>query len=85
MQDLMKLLPHSKKDAKVDLKDGVGAVNDIADMEVPSPRWLLFSESRSLQNCDLSMLLEVRRREDLYVWMSKSPQGPSIKFQCNNG
>jgi len=68
MQDLMKLLPHSKKDVKVDLKDGVGQVNDIADME----------------NCDCSMLLEVRRREDLYVWMSKSPQGPSIKFQCNN-
>ena len=38
MQDLMKLLPHSKKDVKVDLKDGVGQVNDIADMEVTSNR-----------------------------------------------
>jgi len=68
MTDLLKMLPHSKKDAKVDLKEGVGSINEIADME----------------NCDLSMLFEVRRKEDLYVWMSKAPNGPTIKFQCTN-
>merc|ERR1712166_791426 len=68
MTDLQKMLPHSKKDAKLDLKDGVGQVNEIAEME----------------GCDLSMLLEVRRKEDLYIWMSKTPAGPTIKFQCNN-
>merc|ERR1712070_690166 len=68
MTDLLKMLPHSKKDAKVDLKEGVGSINEIADME----------------NCDLSMLFEVRRKEDLYVWMFKAPNGPTIKFQCTN-
>lgn len=34
MTDLLKMLPHSKKDAKVDLKEGVGSINEIADMEV---------------------------------------------------
>jgi len=30
MQDLLKMLPHSKKDAKFDLRDGMPAVNEVS-------------------------------------------------------
>merc|ERR1719473_2247211 len=33
MADLLKLLPHSKKDAKFDMKDGLRALNEVAYMK----------------------------------------------------
>lgn len=37
------------------------------------------------QGCSSVMFLEARKHQDLYVWIAKSPSGPSVKFHCTNG
>jgi len=64
----LKMLPHSKKDAKFDLRDGLPAVNEVAEMK----------------NCDITMMLECRKKSDCYMWLGKTPSGPSVKFQVTN-
>ena len=34
LMDVMQLLPHSKKDAKLDTKSDRGVINEVADMKV---------------------------------------------------
>lgn len=68
MQDLLKMLPHSKKDAKFDMRDGLPAINEVAEMK----------------NCDCTMMLECRKKSDVYLWLAKTPGGPSAKFQMSN-
>jgi ribosome biogenesis protein BRX1 len=31
------------------------------------------------------LFFEVRKKKDLYIWMSKAPSGPSVKFHVQNG
>lgn len=68
MEDLLKLLPHAKKEPKLDTKQELHNVIEIAD----------------LRSCDTVLLFESRKKQDLYLWMSKSPFGPSIKFHVAN-
>jgi len=68
MEDLRTLLPHSKKDVKLDQKDELFAVNEICEM-------------KSCNNC---IFFEVRKKLDLYMWLSKPPNGPSAKFLVQN-
>lgn len=63
-----KLLPHSRKDAKYDAKNDLRTLNELAD----------------LQNCNNTMYFECRKGEDLYMWLSKTPHGPSVKFHLQN-
>ena len=37
-----------------------------------------------MKNCDCTMMLECRKKSDTYLWLSKTPQGPSAKFQMTN-
>ena len=67
-QDLLQLLPHSKKENKLDTKKDMDVVNEIAE----------------LKGCSSCILFEVRKRTDLYVWMAKTPAGPSVKFHALN-
>ena len=67
-EDLHNLLPHSKKESKIDKK---GAKEDIAE--------LCFSNT-----CNMCMFLEAKSRRDLYMWLAKTNVGPSIKFQVQN-
>jgi ribosome biogenesis protein BRX1 len=69
MGDLMDLLPHGKKDIKLDVKKDLKLINDLADMK----------------NCNNTIYFEERNHSDLYMWVSKTPKGPSIKFQVHNG
>jgi len=68
MEDLRTLLPHSKKDAKLDHKDELFNVNEVCEM-------------KSCNNC---IFFEVRKKLDLYMWISKPPNGPSAKFLVEN-
>jgi len=68
MDDIRKMLPHHKKDVKLDSKGNLQAVNEIAD--VKSCGWVLF--------------LEARKNQDLYIWLSRPPLGPSVKFHVTN-
>lgn len=63
MTDLSMLLPHSKRDNKLDTKNDRGLLNEVADMK----------------GCSSIMFFEVRKKTDLYMWLAKTPEGPSIK------
>lgn len=68
MEDILKLIPHAKKESKLDSKDRLDVATEIAD----------------LRNCNTIMLFESRKRQDLYLWLSKSPFGPTVKFYIAN-
>lgn len=68
LSDLRDLLPHSKRDAKFDAKDNLGMVNEVCE----------------LKSCNNCIFLESRKRKDLYMWISKTPHGPSAKFLLQN-
>uniref|UniRef100_A0A7S0VNY4 Brix domain-containing protein n=1 Tax=Polytomella parva TaxID=51329 RepID=A0A7S0VNY4_9CHLO len=68
MDDIISLIPHSKKESKLDTKSDRGVVNEVAE----------------LKNCPSILFFEVRKKQDLYIWMAKSPNGPSVKFHVTN-
>jgi ribosome biogenesis protein BRX1 len=68
MNDIRDLLPHSKKDVKLDEKHNLYMLNEICE----------------LKNCNNCIFFEVRKKQDLYLWIAKVPHGPSIKFHVLN-
>ncbi|SCU84262.1 LAMI_0C06854g1_1 [Lachancea mirantina] len=68
IQDLNSLLPHSRKEPKLDTKKDLGQLNEIAE----------------LYNCNNILFFEARKHQDLYLWMSKPPNGPTVKFYLQN-
>ncbi|KAI5840724.1 Brix domain-containing protein [Morchella snyderi] len=68
LNDLVAMLPHGRKDAKLDTKSKLYHLNEIAD----------------LYNCNNILFFEARKRQDLYMWMSKAPNGPCIKLHVQN-
>jgi ribosome biogenesis protein BRX1 len=61
--DLALLLPHGRKDAKFDSKSKLSFLNELAEM----------------YNTNNVLFFEARKGKDLYLWMSKVPNGPSIR------
>ncbi|KAI9884786.1 MAG: Ribosome biogenesis protein brx1 [Watsoniomyces obsoletus] len=68
LNDLYSLLPHSRKDAKLDTKTKLYQLNELAE----------------LYNCNNVMFFEARKGKDLYMWLSKAPNGPTIKMHAQN-
>ena len=68
LEDLKKLIPHHKKDNKLDAKGDIQVVNEIAEMK----------------SCNQCIYLECRKRQDLYMFIGKTPHGPSAKFHVVN-
>jgi ribosome biogenesis protein BRX1 len=72
LEDLRTLLPHHKKESKLDCgKNGAAsAVNDIAQM----------------RGCNTVLFLECRKRQDAYLWLGRVGDnlGPSAKFHLTN-
>ncbi|KAK4686531.1 ribosome biogenesis protein BRX1, partial [Tremellales sp. Uapishka_1] len=68
MHDLEALLPHTKKDSKLDSKSSLHLLNELSD----------------LHSCNNTLYFEARRHEDLYMWASRSPNGPSAKMHVQN-
>lgn len=66
--DLRDLMPHAKKDVKFDAKNKLHLINEVAE----------------LKNCNNCVYLENKKRKDLYLWVSKTPHGPSAKFLLQN-
>lgn len=62
------MLPHSKKDNKFDEKEKLSAINEVADM----------------RGCNNVIFFEARKKSDLYMWFTRTPYGPSIKFLVQN-
>lgn len=68
LNDLYALIPHSRKDAKLDTKTKLYQLNELAD----------------LYNCNNVLFFEARKGKDLYIWMSKAPNGPTVKCHLQN-
>ena len=56
------------EDAKLDSKHQLYMVNELAE----------------LSNCNNALFFEARRHQDLYMWASKTPNGPSVRFHVLN-
>ncbi|CAH6719449.1 ribosome biogenesis protein Brx1p [[Candida] jaroonii] len=68
IQDLLQLLPHARKEPKFDSKKDLWQLNEIAE----------------LYNCNNIFFFEARKHQDLYLWISKPPNGPTAKFHIQN-
>jgi ribosome biogenesis protein BRX1 len=68
LEDLKKMIPHHKKDNKLDVKGEIQVVNEIAEMK----------------SCNQVVYLETRKHQDLYMYLGASPHGPSAKFHVVN-
>ncbi|KJE90858.1 BXDC2 protein [Capsaspora owczarzaki ATCC 30864] len=68
LNDLRTLMPHSKKDVKMDKKDKLVLVNEVCE----------------LKNCNNCIYLETRKKQDAYLWLAKTPSGPSVKFHIDS-
>jgi len=38
-----------------------------------------------MDNCNNCIFFEARKKQDLYMWMAKTPNGPSVKFEVQSG
>ncbi|KAK2958540.1 putative Ribosome biogenesis protein brx1 [Blattamonas nauphoetae] len=68
MKDLRLMLPHSLTEPKMENKDQLKTINEIC-------------QHRGSSGC---IFFEIRKRTDLYIWMSVTPNGPCAKFQVYN-
>ncbi|KAK7977324.1 hypothetical protein PG996_003390 [Apiospora saccharicola] len=68
IDDLNSLCPHSRKDVKFDSKSKLYELCEMAEMS----------------NCNNVLYFEARKGQDLYMWMSRVPNGPTVKFHCQN-
>lgn len=68
ISDIATMLPHGRKEAKFDSKTKLYQLNEMAE----------------LYNCNNIMYFEARKHLDLYLWMTKAPNGPSLKFHVQN-
>jgi len=67
-KDLHTLMPHTKTDVKIHDKAHLSHINEMCD----------------LKNCTNCLYFEGRKKHDCFLWMSKTPQGPSVKFHVTN-
>lgn len=70
LDDLRDLIPHSKHEAKIERKQAKVEINELC-FERSCNNFIYF-ESRN------------HRVTDLYMWLAKSPNGPSFKFALSN-
>ncbi|OTB01585.1 hypothetical protein M426DRAFT_213683 [Hypoxylon sp. CI-4A] len=68
LNDIASMLPHGRKDAKFDSKSKLYQLNELAE----------------LYNCNNVLFFEARKGQDLYVWLGKVPNGPTVKMHLQN-
>jgi hypothetical protein len=108
MSDLCEVLPHMKKEVKLDTKDNRDVINEVAELKGCTSA--VFFEVCAVAFCCTPPMsgrvpassstgpyaggsptvtawgggVQTRKHKDLYIWMSKTPNGPSIKFHVAN-
>ena len=68
LSDVVDLLPHGKKEHKLDTKNDLDVLNELA----------------LLKSCNNVLFFESRKHTDLYLWCSRAGVGPSVKFHVQN-
>jgi len=68
MLDMRSLMPHSRADNKLDRKDKLSIINEVSEMK----------------NCNKCVFFEMRKKKDIYMWVSNVPHGPSARFLVEN-
>lgn len=68
LNDIALLLPHSRKDAKFDSKSKLSFLNELAEM----------------YNTNNILFFEARKGKDLFAYMAKCPNGPTVRFHVQN-
>jgi len=68
MQDLRDLIPHGKSEPKLETKKSLTDINEICNEH----------------NCNNCIFFEPHRHTDLYMWISRIPNGPACKFFVTN-
>lgn len=68
MSDIKTLMPHHRPESKMERSKTLSLVNEMCEMK----------------HCNHAMLFEGRRKQDLYMWLSNVPKGPSVKFLIEN-
>jgi ribosome biogenesis protein BRX1 len=69
LNDLRNMIPHHKPESKLDVRQNFS---------------LAVFELCSTHKCDSTILLENRKRKDLYLWIALLPAGPSVRFLVQN-
>lgn len=64
VKDIIGLIPNTKIESKLERKDTREIINDIC-----------FERS-----CNNYLFFDCHKHIDLFMWLAKSPNGPSIKF-----
>ncbi|KLJ06294.1 hypothetical protein EMPG_10278 [Blastomyces silverae] len=73
LSDLTSLLPHTHKESKLDTKKKTAGYN------------FLLNSLADLHSCNVIFFLEAKKRgQDLYLWLSRPPNGPTIKFSVSS-
>lgn len=68
LNDLLRIMPHMKHEAKFEKYQNLKILNEVAD----------------LANCNKCVYFENRKHMDLYLWLSNIENGPSVKFLIHN-
>ena len=68
MEDVRSLVPHHQKEVKHDDKKKLYEINGLCE----------------LKGCNGCMFFEVRKKKDLYLWLTQPPNGPSVRFHVSN-
>lgn len=71
LEDLRKLMPHHKKDYKLDPTKSGGASECL-------------TEICEVMSCNSYLYMECRKRMDAYLWVGLAPHGPSARFYVWN-
>lgn len=68
MNDISSLLPHAKRDSKVDVKKNLHELNELADVN----------------SCEKCLFFQMKSKRDMFMWAARCPTGPSVLFQVHN-
>ncbi|GMM51351.1 ribosome biogenesis protein [Starmerella bacillaris] len=68
VSDIFAMMPHARKEPKFDKKSDPRLLKEVAEM----------------YNCNNVLYFEARKYQDLYMWLAKAPNGPTIKFHIMN-